>query len=284
MAVVTPTHDGDLTADVPAIALDLDSRTLFAAWRDEGLQRVRVARFDVATGAETGTLVLSPPASATTAPAGLAVDGIGGALLVTCRAAAGDVICQVDRVGFAEVDRGTAPGTDGVPLPSGAGPVIGYAGFPYLAPATAANAHLTTVNLATPATFDITSTVTGMPSALALSRDTAWALEGLSGYAGAKGLMAYVSYAPTTVFPLDVSDDVGGAPTGATAVRAIGAAPASQRFVVLLDSDVAALFTWDALSISQLDADPVTAGVQAIPLPPSAAGASSVGFFAGAVP
>jgi hypothetical protein len=289
MTEVTLTHAGDLTATAPAIALTPDGTALFVAWRDEGLGLVRLARIDVGSATETGSILLSPAASAQTAPVSLAVDAGGTAVHVVCRAAAGARLCFVDPTAFVEHDEGPDAGVDGVPLPSGAGPMLETLGRVGIAP-LGSDSRLTALYVPVGAVDgtivgpnDAAAGPAGVNVCLTATNDALYYVQGLSG-AAPKSLLLRNLADPNGSSTLDVSDDVGGVATGATMVVALGAYPSGDRFCGLLDSGVAAIFTWTTDSVSQVDVDDVTAGTQCLPLPATAAGADVIGFFLGATP
>jgi hypothetical protein len=84
--------------------------------------------------------------------------------------------------------------------------------------------------------------------------------------------------------PLAVSDLVGAASQGATAVRALSRVPGVGSFYVLLDANALARFSWSGAGVVQDDLDAGTAGVQAVGLGAIAPGATSIGVLSGAYP
>jgi hypothetical protein len=289
MQEVLLTHTGELTSTRPAIAISTLGDTLYVAYRDEGVGRVRVCAVDVATATETASILLSPAASAVTFPTGLAVD-LGGLLLyAACSDASGARLCLVSTQAFAEIDSGGDPGVDGVAVAAGEGPLAVTVGRAAIAPLAPPDSRLVTIDLpigavapALPA-VEHPSGPLGRNVALTATNDGLFYVHGLS-EAGANMLLQRPAAAPFSVAAITVSDDVAGAPTGALSVRALGAYPSGATFCAVLDSDVVALFTWALTGISQRDLDAVLAGVQCAPLPPNAAGSDVVGFFQGATP
>jgi hypothetical protein len=130
-----------------------------------------------------------------------------------------------------------------------------------------------------------TSTQTGVATSVFATFDHAFAIEGLSGPGAAPSLLCVRALADLTAdTPVAVSDLVGAASQGATAVRALSRVPGLGSFYVLLDANVLARFSWSGAGVVQDDLDAGTAGVQAVGLAAIAPGATSIGVLAGAYP
>ncbi|MGE0192342.1 MAG: hypothetical protein AB7T63_09910 [Planctomycetota bacterium] len=282
-AIPLTTSGGDLVATTSLLLLDPDERHIVAAFRDVSAGRVRVVRVDMDTATEVDGLLLSPASDAATAPYGLALDDDRRILLVACEGPSGPVLAQVDLATFTEIDRdpGTA-GTGAEPLPVGAGPTTYARDNAAVADRGGAGAALVAVD-----TFAIQSSphgVFGTHSYQVINRDRTMRLAGLDGYAAGEGLIVralLTSFSvPTAVA---ISDDVGGGPTGATSVTGLAPSPDEDTFLVSMDTDVIARFTWDGLMLTQVDLDEVTDGIQGVDVSTDAPGIHVIGSEVGAL-
>jgi hypothetical protein len=276
--VLTPSPGSDLVATAPAILLAPDGISVFAAFRDVLTQRVRLHRVRVIDGVETGVITLSPAAGPATAPAGLAVRADLLTLLVPCQEGATGRVAYVDVPAFAEVDRdlgtvGVQPASLGGP----AGPADVLNDHLGVAPAGATTAAMTFLELGTDVLIPDPSAQVGVPTSVHVTFDGAFLLEGLSGPGAAPNLLAVRPGADgTTDAPFPVSDLVGAAPQGASAVRAIAPVPGRRALHVLLDANVLVRLSWDGAGLVQDDLDGVTAGLQGAGLAATAPGSTCV--------
>jgi hypothetical protein len=279
---LTPAAGSDLVAEASAMALSRDGRTLYAAFRDDVPGTVRVCRIDVPTRTEIlPSLVLSPAASAGTAPLGMVRTADGKTLHVACRTGGTARMVEVDLESFTETDVGPDAGTDGAPMSLGAGPAARVRDLALAAASPAATGDLTAVRRTTGTVYERPSTQVGTPTTLLATPDGDWVLEGLDGYAMGEGLVQRPGADLRMDTALSISDDVGLGPTGATGVRVLATLPGEHVFLAVLDVDVLALFAWDTTTVEQTDLDAVTPGVQAIDLSPAVTGPTAVGFVPG---
>lgn len=274
---------GGLSATAPALGTSPSGQEVYAAYRDVGLGRVRLARVTSPGGIETGSLVLSPPASEDPWPRGLSVTDEGDTVWVACSGGAGGRLVAVATTAFAEIDLGPDPGVDGLPLPLGAGPIALSRGLVVVAPETAASADLVAIDTDDLDVDAYASPTLGAPTALLSTWDQDWVLEGLAGYTGGAGLVVRAAGVLDDPQPLVVSDRTAGADPAATAVRALAGYPGTPRALVLLDDDSVAVFTWTSEWV-QVDLDPDTVEIEAADLSTVAAGARAVAFPARAWP
>jgi hypothetical protein len=118
-----------------------------------------------------------------------------------------------------------------------------------------------------------------------ITRDRTMRLAALAGYVGTEGLVQRTVAATFAApVPISISDDVGGVSTGATAVTALGRYSFEDRFLVVLDTDVATRWRWDGVLLQQDDLDDVTDGIQGIDVSATAPGIHVVGRELGALP
>jgi len=274
---------GDLVAPHAALALTPDGTTLYAAWRDTALGRVRLSRVDVLTAAETGSLVLSPPASLDTQPEGASLTRSGDALFVACASTAGARLVVVDPVAFLETDVGPDAGVDGLPLPDGAGPVAGGNDVAYLAPRASLTADLTWVLPSDGTVTPYPSLVDGSPSCILLTPDRVWEIEGAAGFSAGQAFSYRLRSNPPGEHVVTIDDDTGLGNPPATSVLSIDWFPGTSRLLALLDNDAAVLLGFASSGIEQVDPYPLTEPVEAIDLSLVAPGATLVAFPAPSV-
>ena len=271
MTPVPLTSTGELTTPAGAMVVGPRGRLLFAAFRDEGTGAISVHRIDTDTGMETGVLVLeSQTPGATAVPRGMAIPPRVELTVihVATEDAGGGTLARIDAVPFTERDLDTeTAGIQGVAVPAG-GPCLSTDNRTWVA--KDGTSDLTLV----PQSGDIADlpgSATGVTTALALSPDEQLVLHGLSGFAGIEMLQSRTLPAEfTNPTAVEVSDDVGGASAGATAVIGFSWLVSSDNFLVVLDTPGGAILTeWTYLgggSFEQCDLDAGTDGVQALPL------------------
>lgn len=278
------TAGGDLLAPAPTMTVDPDGRYILAAYRDVAAGRVRIVRVDLVAAAEVDSLLLSIAADASTAPLGMALDDDRGVLLVSCEGPAGSVLAQVDLTTFSEIDRDPLTvGTGAQPIAVGAGPTTYGRGNASVAELGGDRAALLDVSAYTGQ--DSPHGLTGTHVAQVITRDRTMRLAALAGYVGTEGLVQRTVAATFAApVPISISDDVGGVSTGATAVTALGRYSFEDRFLVVLDTDVATRWRWDGVLLQQDDLDDVTDGIQGIDVSATAPGIHVVGRELGALP
>jgi hypothetical protein len=260
MTTVALTHDGagDLVATNEALQVDALGRTLYVAFRDTALERVRLHRVDVATGLETDSLLLSPPASAATRPEGLALDPNAPFVYVACAASGGARLVGVDLATFTEVDLGLAPGIDGLLLPAGAGPAAHGDTSALVAPLAATEALLTTANADTGAVQDLPSVVLGSPTAILLTPDRRFVVESLAAYVDDEAVSYRLRSSATVEAAVVIDDDTGAGNGPATAMLDMAWFTGSTRLIALLDNDAAVYLRFLPGGIDQEDLDDST--------------------------
>lgn len=270
MTPVALTSTGELTTPAGAMVVGPRGRELFAAFRDAGTDAISVHRIDTATGLESGVIVIEGQAPAASAvPRGLAL-GTGArppTLHLTTEDATSGTVTRIDRATFTEIDQDPATiGVQGIALPDGAGPCVSIDVRTIVA--IDSGSDVTRVE-GSPVATTLPGAVAGTNTAIARSPDEELVLQGLTGFSGAEMLQdrrrGLNFQAPT---PIEVSDDVGGTSTGATAVVGIVLQASSEGFLVILDTPTGAvLTTWTYLGlgrIEQVDLDAATAGVQGL--------------------
>jgi len=250
---------GDLVAERECLWVDRAGEFLYAAYRDTALGQVRLHKIAVATAGEVETLVLSPAASPTTSPQGLALTPDELFVDIACSGDAGARLVVVDLTTFAEVDLGPDPGVDGLPLPSGAGPTAVTNGPTLVAPLTETTAVLTTADVTTLEVLDLESIVIGSPTTLVLTPDDRFVVEGVSGWVDDEAF-AYrrrLSLS-TSEEPVVIDDDTGAGNGTASEVLDIAWFTGSTRLIALLDNDAAIYLRFLPGGVDQEDLDETT--------------------------
>ncbi len=267
MSEIDLTHapGGDLESEYDTVALSRGGRYVFAAYRDTALERVRVHIVDVDTATELQSLVLSPPASAATAPVGLNPGPLGTYLFVACTSAAGDTLNRIDIQSWEEDDIGAGEDTDGEALDSGAGALAAWGVLAYIAP-RASTTSLSSV--ATPAlgggtVLESVSEIPGRPTDTLITVDGRWLMQSLAGYAGLDGLVRRNLVSPSNPTVIEVASDTGAANPMATTVTGLTHYRTALRFLALLDSGALATYGWTLQDVEQEDLDPLLDGIQA---------------------
>ncbi len=278
------TSGGDLHAVAASMTAGARATFLYAAYRDPsaGLAgRVRLARIDSATGAESASILLdSVPSDAFTAPEALVYDPDRALLYVPCSDGATGTVAFVDEDTFTELDRDDlTAGTQGVTLPQGAGPAALARGHVRIADPFSSD--LTSLNPADDTTRISTAAADfGVSVGLVRTADQRQLLQPLLGALTTPVIQRRNQTAYNDNGTYAVSDDVAGSSTGATGLRTLGATEreaAGARYLAILDSDVIAVWIDNGGSFTQRDMDSGIQGVQCLPLPALASGAYLVG-------
>ena len=266
MTIVPLTHGGaDLTTPSRSMAVGPNGRFLYAAYRDEASASIRVAQIDLAGATEVASRVLgSLSPSASLRPRGAAVDPERSRLLIAVEDGSSGQLAHVLVPDLAELDRdpGT-PGTQAQFLPTGAGSLTVSADRVMVAPTGGNTAAL--LQIAEAGGESALNQTPGTNVDSLRARDQAMRLQGLAGFSGGLALLVRsVGQTFTVPAAYALSDDVGGAGSGSTAVQALGRHPFEDRFLAITDQDVLTRWTWDGITIMQDDLDAGTAGVQGV--------------------
>jgi len=286
--VALTTSGGDLTCAAPSLLVGPLGRFVYAAYRDETSGRIRLARVDIETGLETGSLELeSVPADPATTPAGVTLEDPGGFILISAHDGATGTLAVVDPLTFAEVDRDDmTPGIQGTTLDMGAGPVAfggSRAGI-----AIAGGSDLTLVRRTDGDVSTSTSMVVGTSVDVLRSRDANLMIQPLAGFDADLALQrrtAATGYSDPV--GVAVSDDIAGISTGATDAVAMQHRGGSKRFLLLLDTPgglIATSWQQSGTTLTQEDLDDLTDGIQAVDVQSEIPGATSIGFTYGSTP
>lgn len=284
--VLLSTSGGDLLASAPALLLEPEGAVAYAAFRDAAAGAVRLARVRTSDGVETGSLLLSAPAAADCAPTALLWRaGSPDTLLVVARSGTAGWLCTVDASAWAELDRDPSlPGTQPQALGTEAGAAATVGSQLCVGPPSATSADLVAYGLDDGALVAYPALQPGAPRTLRTTYDETLVVQGLSAAPGTE-LLATRSALDLSLFtPVDLSDDVGGSPQGATEVRSVAPVPGQRRLYVLLDASCVALASWEAGVLVQDDLDTTQPGVQVLALTGLAAGATCVGTREGGLP
>jgi hypothetical protein len=266
----------DLYTSYPAIALTPDGTTLFAAYREEQEDRVRLHRIDAVTGLETGTVLLSPTG---TSPGGLSVSPDGGVVDIACHAGTGDVLVSVDAQTMVEDDIGPGPGTDGLPLPVGAGPTVSRSQSVLVAPTRATTAHLTEADTWSGTLDEYGSVTPGKPVQLLVTPLGSWVFTGLWDYANDEPVVLRPLTDLADDTPLTVLSLTSGANPPATRVYGMARHPATSEVYVLLDNDAIAVLSVGVTDVTQKDLDDATPDAQSADISTAAATARNITFL-----
>lgn len=255
------TGGGDLHTQRPkTLFVGRDGRTLYLAFRDEALGRVRLVEVNVETGKETRTLVLDPPASADTWPVGVRTGPFHDYVFITVTTFAGDYLSQVDIEDWVEVHTQD--------LPEGAGPLHTWGDDVFIGNLPQATANLTHYDAGwQDIQYESASEVVGHSRDLWITPDGVWMLHGLGGFDPG----AEICLRPRARYwdgpePLAAVSTTGGANPPATAILQISPYRTQARFVVLFDNDALATFRWDTDTPTQDDLDDDLDDVQAADL------------------
>lgn len=271
MTLVSLGTTGDLGSSIAALAPSLDGTRIYAAFEDSGTNRIRVFQIDRATFSELGSITPSLPVGATLSGFDLSDDG--RRLVVAADDGGTGRYVEILTATLTEVDLDpTLAGTQGIVTPGDPGLALGLRVNVAHAPLTSADLDQIAYGNGDRGLSPFAPT--GTTSVLARDQLGAILLHGLTGYAGTDALVLRTqqqSYLDPVL--VTISDDVGAGPTGSSAVTAGTALPTENRFVFLLDTDVAVRMQWDGLDLEQIDEDTGTAGVQGIDVSASIPGA-----------
>lgn len=275
---------GDLVAEAPTIRLGGDGRTVYAAFRDTAEQRVRLAAIDVVTGIEVDSLLLSPPATASTRPLGLVPNFQTGAVDLTVATGAGDFLVRVQTDPLEEVDLDPDGPALGLALPDGAGPISGYSNLRVVSPLGATTADLTIADPGAGVESLNESEIPGRPNVLFVTLDGIWIFQGLTDYVGDEALAIRWDGDITSANPRAVTADAGPGTPAATAVVSITNYPGRPRILVLFDNEVASVVDLVDGFWLQADLDDALDGEQGADVSTVAPGATFVTFLPPALP
>ncbi len=289
MTVVPLSSTGNLVATVPTITVTHQGRFLYVAYRDEGSGKVRVARVDTRRVLEDFSMELdSVPAGPAAMPLGIGVTLFEDRVVVASADGAGGILSLISASTLTEIDLDpVTPGVQGLPLVSGGGPLAVTTDRVLVGPA--ANGGLDRVNLTTNAVDSVPAATLGTTSGMVVSRTTEFAAQSLNGFANVNSALVFryreaTDFLNGTVF--GVSDDVGGASTGATDALSLTWYVTSERFALLLATPGGPIMTrWlhtPPFETVQEDLDDATAGIQAVDLSAILPGANVVGRTYGA--
>jgi hypothetical protein len=271
-AVVLSGYTG--TRSGARLVLDPSGRTLYATARDEGTNRLRVHRIDVATQTETGSIELSPPVVPLDPDFQPAIDVERDRLFVAVAAGDGGFLAVVDLDTFTEEDVGPGPGVDAVPLDDGAGDAAYEPARDvyYVLLEDEATPGFVLIGPEDFAQFPAREpTLVGAPEAIFATPEGSWLLQGVSGYSPAtmQGLVFSDADEIGEGFGLTVVDDTGAGPEGSTRVGVLLRDPTATRFFAFADDgveSVLAAFDFDDGDLEQVDLDLGTPGTQSIDL------------------
>ena len=282
---------GDLTAPRRNMVLDPGGIGIYAAYRDETPPgRVRLVRIDPNTGQEVRAIELaSIPQGPSAAPQSVAIFRFPpDQILIACSSDEGPLLAQVEVGTMVERDFDPfTPGIQALPLPGPAGPMAAGESVqqPVVTSAVIGDPNGTAasvVNMEALTAFLGLSTVAGQTVETIRTIDGLIFIQGLANYTDRFALQARTKPAEfLDIIRREVSDDVGGAPTGATSVTAMGSYPNEDRFLILLDSDVATTWRWNTIDLFQEDRDDTVDGVQAVDVSTRIPGATVVGEVQG---
>ena len=275
---------GDLTATRRTLVPGVFGQKLFAAYRDEANGSVRLHRVDMSTGAEEATLQLSIPPGPDTRPVGIALDRDTGRLFVACDDGATGRQAYVDIAAFIELDQDpVTPGIQAHVLIQGAGPIIDVEDQGILAPPN-------TVSLTYTRSSNDTNALNGLPLAglnsdIVRSDDRQFVLQALRLYDGVFGAVLFTRTGEyIDPVALEVTDDVGLGPTGATDIRAIAPAPSDTRFLAFLDTDVLVRWLWTFEGLTAEDLNPDVPGIQGADMSATLPGVTTISRTQGTFP
>ena len=287
--VALPTSGGDLLANAEAITVDPGGDFIYAAWRDDASDGIRVFRVDALAATPDVFLDLAYVASgASTYPADLEMreGGLPPAMYVSAHDGGTGVVVKIDRASFLEEDLDlVAPGSQGRMLPVAAGPIA-----PVLAHIPVARTGTTDLSLIAPDTGVLArpSAVVGSTVDMFGTPDSVLVVQALAGFAADLGLLVrsyFATYADPTA--LAVSDDVGGVSQGITAAVALRWLGGGSLAVALFDSPaglVLTLWSYSGGVMTQLDLDGATDGTQAALVDAELPGAFVLGRTWGSFP
>ncbi|MDJ0973204.1 MAG: hypothetical protein QNJ98_01925 [Planctomycetota bacterium] len=276
-----------LVSDASAIAIGRVGAFLYVAFREEPEQHVRLAKIDIAAGAEVDSLVLSPTVGVDTKPTGLTLSLNRDEIVVACQEGAAGRLVFVDTETFTEIDRDfVAAGTQGAPLPHPPGDVREFVDR-YIVTAFDGSGMVSAqqVILPTYVTVETPSLTMGTGGASMATLDRALSVQSVTGYTGGEALVArsiFTSF--STAIPLIVSDDVGGMSTNTTTVIAAARFPTIDRFLLVHDGGILTRWLWNTIQLFQEDLDDMTDGIQAVDGGASWADIVTIGTDAGQFP
>ncbi len=284
---VTLTDGTDLRAEADTISMARSGTAVLAAFTHLPSQRIRLYAVDVVTGTEIGFLVLSPAANAANMALGLDIGLIGDLVFITCRDGADGQLVYVnatDVTALTELDRDAGtPGVQAAPLVAGlgAGPISHIVDRAVIA--DPASVDTTLISSVTDlAGLAISGPVVGTNVDVLTGANGLVTVQLLNGYADGMGLIQRrreFGYLDPT--PLEVSDLVGAVSTGATGIAAGVRYAPSNRFLFILDSDVATVWFFNGSFMIQEDSDDVVDGIQGTDISGAVSGVTAVGRVEG---
>lgn len=285
--VMTPvalsTAGGDLTATSGALIAGRASDFVYAAYRDESSDRIRLVKVSTTTGMEVSSLVLeSVAASAMTRPTGMVLHESRPTAYISAEDGATGTVAYVDLETFTEIDLDEdAAGIQGITLDSGAAGPISQAGD-VITVGLAGGNDITTVRIGSSlVATNTTSTVVGTSFDLLRTVDRNALFQPLRGYADDMAIVRrYIGTQFTDPAGIMISDDIGGVSTNATDAVAMQRIAASTDYILLLDTPaglILTLWTQSGISLIQQDLDDTTDGIQALDVEAQLSGATSIG-------
>lgn len=260
------------TRTLGGLVVSPEGRTVYATAVDEGASRVRVHRMDAATLAESGSVQLVTPTAGSPATFLPVIDPRRDHVLVPYSdGVGGGAFAAVDVNTFAEVDAGPNPGIDAYPMPAGAGDACfdEISDVVFMSLSGEATQGLTYARPDFSVRGVERKPYQGTAGPIFSVPTGAYVVTGLGGYAGTAGIVRSSLSDIREGFTLEVRDDVGGVLQGSNRVRTIVRDPASTRMFVICDggtSSFLASYEWFLAAVVQQDLDPVTPGIQALPV------------------
>ncbi len=253
------------------LAVSRDGRTVYATAIDGGTGRLRVHRVDAASVAQTASLQLVTPVAGSPATFRPTIDPRRDHLIVPYSdGAGGGFLAAVDEATFTELDAGPNPGVDAYPMPAGAGDTSfdEINDWIFMALADEPTQGLTYARPDFSSRGVERETFQGTPRPILVLPNGGYVVTGLDGYPNTSGIVRSLVEDINDGFPLPVLDDVGGGLQGSTRVRALVRDPTSTSLWVICDGggpSAMASYEWYTQAVVQIDLDPLTLGVQALP-------------------
>ena len=263
-----------------SFAVSLDGRTLYATAIDNGTNRLRVHRINVATRTEIlPSIPLSPVLAGSPVSFKPCLDIRRNRLYVPFSdGLGGGRIAVVDLRTFAELDVGPGPGVDALPTPDGAGD-LAYEPFRdlfYMLLEDEATPGFVLIGPTDFAQFPAREpTLQGAPHSLFVTPEGRFVVQGLDAYDTTLGIARTDTLDLNEGFTFPVLDDVGGVLQGSDRVTVMINDPVLTRFHLFSSDGVEswlADYEWYPSQVVQLDLDGITAGVQALGLAPGVPG------------
>lgn len=257
-----------------SFAVSTDGGTLYATAVDQGRNRVRLHRIDVAARMEfLPPIELTPVLGGSPASFRPAHDPLRNRLYVPCSDGLGNGnLAFVDLIAFVELDAGPAPGVDALPTPDGAGDCA-FEPLDEVIVMLLENASSPGFVLIGPESLEqfpaFEIDVQGTPRSLFVVPTARYVVQGLDGYDATLGIERSEFGDIGEGFALPVLDDVGGALQGSDRVTVMVQDLLTTRFHLFASDGVESWlldYEWDTADVEQIDLDTVTPGTQAIAL------------------